>query len=70
METILAPFKPLSEYATESEKREHEKLSKAISKYTAEVYKSALKHPYTKDAPMPKPTDPIIEMYDFNKLKY
>ena len=69
LETILAPFKPLSEYATETEKKEYEKLTKAISKYTTDVYKFALNNPFIKDAELPKPTDPLIEQYDFNKLR-
>lgn len=69
LETILAPLKPLSEYATEAEKKEYEKLIKAVSKYTTEVYKFALKNPYIKNAELPIPTDPLIEQYDFNKLR-
>lgn len=69
IETILAELKPLPEYASDKERKEYEKLSKAISKYTLEVYKDALKHPYTKDAIFPKPSDPHIAKYDFNKLK-
>ena len=68
METILTPFKPVKDYATEQEKREHTQLTKAISNYTQEVYKDALKHPYEKKAKMPTPSDPLIAQYDFNKL--
>ena len=68
MEAILAPFKPVNDFASEKEKKESEKLNKAISKYTLEVYKYALKHPYEKNIKMPMPSDPLIVQYDFNKL--
>lgn len=69
IEPIIQDLAPLPEYATDKEIKEHEKLSKAISKYTLEVYKDALKHPFQKDAPMPKPTDPLIAKFDFNNLR-
>ena len=69
METILSDLKPLPDYATDKEIKEHDKVVKAISKYTLDVYKDSLKHPFQKDAPMPKPKDSLIEKYDFNKLK-
>jgi hypothetical protein len=69
IEPIIQDLAPLPDYATEKEVKEHDRLIKALGKYTLEVYKDALKHPFTKDAPMPRPSDPLIEKYDFNKLK-
>jgi hypothetical protein len=69
LKPILTDLRPLPDYATDKEIKEHEKLIKAISKYTLDVYMDTLKHPFTKDAPMPKPKDKSIAKYDFNNLK-
>ena len=69
METILSPFRPVDEFASDLDKKNYEKLIKAISKYTNSVYNFALKHPYEKNITLPRPTDPLIAQYDFNNLK-
>ncbi len=77
VETYLAEFKPLKKTASEAEKKAHEQLLAAMTKYTQEAYALAAQNPYNPNfeilkvenaTTLTKKEKEILGKYSFDKI--